>query len=290
MSTVTADERSGSTSSSSRPAEGSPSSRRVRPPGDRRSRSLTLGRPPGVERRVRRGRAARCVRAPVSTGSGEQRAVRRARRADDTRADTGSGTRAQPSVLAWQVLRNPYHSAESRFARDLRRSGRRPGETRAGRYGERTRGRRRRYGNRERDADVVKMEVRAFTTTNMGHGELYGPHGTIRNSTDGEWKDHTHYWSGYQGGGAVRQRRGHHGPGPGPGLPRGAAPAGTDSAVRAARRRRRAGDGDRCPGHATGESAAPPTCPVGPSPMPVGVRSAPRRATGAAETVLGCWE
>ncbi|MEU9161902.1 hypothetical protein AB0D29_16730 [Streptomyces sp. NPDC048424] len=50
------------------------------------------------------------------------------------------------------------------------------------------------------DADVVKMEVRASTTTNLGHWELYGPHGTVKNSTDGEWKDRTHYWSGYQDG------------------------------------------------------------------------------------------
>ncbi|MEU1277365.1 hypothetical protein [Streptomyces sp. NPDC005805] len=51
------------------------------------------------------------------------------------------------------------------------------------------------------DADVVKMEVRATTRTGMGHWELYGPRGTIRNSLDGEWKDRTHYWSGYQDGG-----------------------------------------------------------------------------------------
>ncbi|MFF5480892.1 hypothetical protein ACFY5C_26645 [Streptomyces sp. NPDC012935] len=50
------------------------------------------------------------------------------------------------------------------------------------------------------DADVVKMEVRASTKTNLGHWELFGPRGTISNSTDGEWKDRTHYWSGYQDG------------------------------------------------------------------------------------------
>ncbi|MER5890929.1 hypothetical protein ABT160_44530 [Streptomyces sp. NPDC001941] len=50
------------------------------------------------------------------------------------------------------------------------------------------------------DADVVKMDVRATTSTGRGHWELYGPHGTISNSLDGEWKDRPHYWSGYQDG------------------------------------------------------------------------------------------
>ncbi len=50
------------------------------------------------------------------------------------------------------------------------------------------------------DADVVGMEVRASTRTGMGHWELFGPRGTIKNSLDGEWKDRTHDWSGYQDG------------------------------------------------------------------------------------------
>ncbi|TXS39748.1 hypothetical protein EAO75_43470 [Streptomyces sp. uw30] len=50
------------------------------------------------------------------------------------------------------------------------------------------------------DADVEKMEVRATTSTGMGHWELFGPRGTIKNSLDGEWKDRTHDWSGYQDG------------------------------------------------------------------------------------------
>lgn len=50
------------------------------------------------------------------------------------------------------------------------------------------------------DADVVKMVVRASNKTSFGHWELYGPRDTIQNSTDGEWKDRTHYWSGYQDG------------------------------------------------------------------------------------------
>ncbi|MFE9017523.1 hypothetical protein ACFYNL_02920 [Streptomyces sp. NPDC007808] len=50
------------------------------------------------------------------------------------------------------------------------------------------------------DADVEKMEVRATTSTGRGHWELFGPRGTIRNSYDGEWKNITHSWSGYQDG------------------------------------------------------------------------------------------
>ncbi|MFJ5736725.1 hypothetical protein [Streptomyces microflavus] len=50
------------------------------------------------------------------------------------------------------------------------------------------------------NADVVKMEVRASTSTGMGHWELFGPRGTIANSTDGEWRNRTHYWSGWQDG------------------------------------------------------------------------------------------
>ncbi len=50
------------------------------------------------------------------------------------------------------------------------------------------------------DADVVRMEVRASTSTGMGHWELYGPRGTIKNSLDGEWRNRTHDWSGYQDG------------------------------------------------------------------------------------------
>ncbi|RLV67849.1 hypothetical protein STAN_3373 [Streptomyces sp. CBMAI 2042] len=51
------------------------------------------------------------------------------------------------------------------------------------------------------NADVVKMDVRASTSTGMGgHWELYGPRGTIKNSLDGEWRNRTHDWSGWQDG------------------------------------------------------------------------------------------
>ncbi|QOV40808.1 hypothetical protein IM697_21895 [Streptomyces ferrugineus] len=56
------------------------------------------------------------------------------------------------------------------------------------------------FQNQLFDADVVRMEVRASTSTGMGHWELFGPRGTIKNSLDGEWKDRTHDWSGYQDG------------------------------------------------------------------------------------------
>lgn len=32
------------------------------------------------------------------------------------------------------------------------------------------------------------------------HWELSGPRGTISNSTDGEWQNRSHWWSGYQDG------------------------------------------------------------------------------------------
>ncbi|HEY8980213.1 MAG TPA: hypothetical protein VIU15_11590 [Streptomyces sp.] len=50
------------------------------------------------------------------------------------------------------------------------------------------------------DADVVELEVRATTRTGMGHWQLFGPRGTVKDSLDGEWKDRTHYWSGYEDG------------------------------------------------------------------------------------------
>ncbi|MET9002083.1 hypothetical protein [Amycolatopsis sp. NPDC004169] len=46
--------------------------------------------------------------------------------------------------------------------------------------------------------DVIRMNVRSSGGTGIGHWELFGPHGTISNSLDGEWKDRTHAWAGYQ--------------------------------------------------------------------------------------------
>lgn len=46
--------------------------------------------------------------------------------------------------------------------------------------------------------DVIKMNVRSSGRTGIGHWELFGPHGTVSNSLDGEWKDRTHDWAGYQ--------------------------------------------------------------------------------------------
>ncbi|MEU0529764.1 hypothetical protein [Amycolatopsis tolypomycina] len=46
--------------------------------------------------------------------------------------------------------------------------------------------------------DVIRMNVRSSGRTGIGHWELFGPHGTVSNSLDGEWKDRTHDWAGYQ--------------------------------------------------------------------------------------------
>ncbi|SDW24310.1 hypothetical protein SAMN05421504_10150 [Amycolatopsis xylanica] len=46
--------------------------------------------------------------------------------------------------------------------------------------------------------DVIRMNVNSFGRTGIGHWELFGPHGTISNSLDGEWKDRRHDWAGYQ--------------------------------------------------------------------------------------------
>ncbi|MFD3518638.1 hypothetical protein [Streptomyces sp. NPDC058657] len=46
--------------------------------------------------------------------------------------------------------------------------------------------------------DVIRMNVRSSGRTGIGHWELFGPHGTVSNSLDGEWKDRTHAWAGYQ--------------------------------------------------------------------------------------------